>query len=77
MDLIDLEEIRIGSAYYEEVSRDILEKIDTTIKKGSLSIIDLTRMDKIDKHYREFLKDRDVLIIDKDYGKFAILFDNE
>lgn len=77
MDLIDIQAFNIGHTYYEEVSRDVLEKIDATIKKGSLSVIDLTRMDKIDKHYREFLKDRDVLIIDKDYGKFAILFDNE
>ena len=76
MDLIDIQAFNIGHTYYEEVSRDVLEKIDATIKKGSLSVIDLTRMDKIDKHYREFLKDRDVLIIDKDYGKFAILFVN-
>ena len=77
MDLIDIEDIRIGNDYLEEASRDILEKIDSTIKKGSLSIVDLKRMDKIDKHYREFLKDRDVLILDKYHDKFAILFDNE
>lgn len=77
MDLIDIQTLNIGSTYYEEASRDILEKIDAAIKKGTLSVIDLSRMDKIDKHYREFLKDRDVLILDNDYDKFAILFDNE
>ena len=77
MDLIDILTLNTGHEYYTEASRDILEKIDATIKKGSLSVIDLARMDKIDKHYREFLKDRDVLIIDNDYNKFAILFDNE
>ena len=77
MDLIDIEPLNTGSKYDEEVSRDILEKIDATIKKGALSVVDLNRMDKIDKHYREFLKDRDVLIIDTKYNKYAILFDNE
>ena len=77
MDLIDIEDIRIGNDYLEEASRDIIEKIDSNIKKGTLSVVDLSRMDKIDKHYREFLKDRDVLILDKYYDKFAILFDNE
>lgn len=74
MDLIDIDEIRIGNEYYMEASRDIIEKIDLTIKKGSLSVVNLNRMDKLDKHYREFLKDRDALIT-KD--NFAILFDNE
>lgn len=74
MDLIDIVEINTGNEYYEEASRDIVEKIDLTIKKGSLSVVNLNRMDRLDKHYREFLKDRDVLIT-KD--NFAILFDNE
>ena len=74
MDLIDIDEINTGNKFSEEASRDIVEKIDLTIKKGSLSVVNLNRMDRLDKHYREFLKDRDVLIT-KD--NFAILFDND
>ena len=77
MDLIDIQTLNTGREYYEEASRDILEKIDAAIKKGTLSVIDLNRMDKLDKHYRESLNDRNVLIIDNDYSKYAILFDNE
>lgn len=74
MDLIDIDECWSGNQYYMEASRDIIEKIDSAIKKGSLSVVDLNRMDRLDKHYREFLKDRDVLITK---NNFAILFDNE
>ncbi len=74
MDLINIVEIKTGNEYYVEASRDIIEKIEASIKKGALSVVDLNRMDKLDKHYRESLNNRDVLIID---NKFAILFDND
>lgn len=76
MDLIDIYNCASGAVYIEAY-RDILEKIEATIKKGALSVVDLRRMDKLDKHYRESLNSRDVLIIDAEYDKFAILFDND
>lgn len=76
MDLIDIYHYASGNMYVE-ADRNILEKIEAAIKKGSLSVVDLKRMDKLDKHYRESLNNRDVLIIDAEYDKFAILFDND
>ena len=75
MDLLKILSGRTG--YDEEASRDIVEKIEASIKKGALSVVDLNRMDKIDKHYREFLQDRDALIVDDGYERFVILFDND
>lgn len=76
MDLIDIYHWAGGNMHVE-ADRNTLEKIEATIKKGALSVVDLKRMDKLDKHYRESLTNRDVLIIDAEYDKFAILFDND
>lgn len=76
MDLIDIYHCASGTMRVE-ANKNTLEKIEAAIKKGSLSVVDLKRMDKLDKHYRESLTNRDVLIIDAEYDKFAILFDND
>ena len=57
----------------ENVDRALLERLDAAIKKGTVSIIPLKVMDKVDKKYRETLKSRDCIFVED----FVILLDNE
>ena len=57
----------------ENVDRSLLERLDAAIKKGTVSIIPLKVMDKVDKKYRETLKSRDCIYIED----YVILLDNE
>ena len=52
--------------------KSLVIKVDDAIKKGTLSVVNLALMDKIDKKYRDTLKSRNCFID----NNVAILFDN-